>query len=1226
MDCFINPNQDNTLNHLTMKIILALILFPVVIISSSGFTQEGKYQGLLWEISGNGLDQPSYLYGTMHVSNKLAFNVSDSFYICLNNVQSVALESSPDQWIEDYQEIAAISNFNFGFGSKDLYNSAFVVKRPGTNDVYLLLKNKNSLMNQILYRYNPGHEDYQEDTFLDMFIFQAGKKNGKTCYSLETIMEVMDLTLMAMAPDDDDDKRDNDYNSYLDKDLVNMQNSMQDYYRRGDLDKLDSLNKATSGVNYHKYFIVERNKNMMRRMDSIMKVQSVFTGIGASHLPGEDGAIEILRRYGYTVRPVSPKSSGKSHKMRKKFAKLYAPVPFDRASTSDEFATMSVPGKLYEMNTNKRGKMEYLTPEPINGGYFSVIRLFTYGPMFNKTPEFYKETFDSLMYIATPGEIIEKNDIMNGGHKGYQILSETSKNSFVNYQVFFTPTEVIMFKGSGNEDYINKDEPQSFFTNIKLKPNSSEWSDVSSKYGGAKWKMKGLVTGQDMIEGMDSESINPLYQSYDEAEENYYLLMRYAFNDIEYIEEDSFDLAFLGQTFAEDIGYDVSSSINGFKDNRTYIDQILTRKPENLHLRDQLKVRLIAKGGLYYLMLTTATNNSANDYFSSFEFTDFNVVQNYETIIDSSLSYTVETIKLDNKDEYMAKAMSIYKNSKKVKENKDYQHHVKEKTYTDPRTSEEVFVHYRKFNDYDGASSEERFWDYRVELISEDNGFIVSRKEYGKVGDAPSLSFLLSDTGSARGILTKMMLHNGVVYTIQSLIDTISGPSDYVQTFFDTFKPLDTLIGRSIFEDKSALYFNHINGTDSLNKVNAMKSIYKIDFVEEDIPKIIDTYKNYEFDEKTEMDNRQDLIMALSDFESDEAYAFLRETFNANTYKSEIQFSVLNSLSSIYTQESYDIISELLLENTPLTDDYQNLKFFSNFYDSLELTKSFFPEILSLTTYPEYETNLIEMLAFGYMEGVYNEDHFKKEKNLLIKKANVEIKRTLADQKSETDEESDYSRYSPRFFNRPYSTTLLDYYILMSGLRKNGNKDVESFFEGIKNITDKPFMLEAQIVNNKLGLDVDRKVINEVTEELKYRVWVYNRFTDEEMMEYFDPEITQHDLVMSYLYDQGYNEDEDTIVFIKKVFVNDGRSSGNVYFFKRKTESTKNWMIDYVGIQPTNEDEFMSYSQLTKKGLSVKNDKEMEKTFNKTLDKFTYRHRSRVVFNNYGDWSNLFGF
>src|SRR6187549_3085703 len=57
-----------------------------------------NYPSLLWQITGNGLKKPSYLFGTMHVSNKLAFHLSDSFYYALKNVDAVALELNPDLW------------------------------------------------------------------------------------------------------------------------------------------------------------------------------------------------------------------------------------------------------------------------------------------------------------------------------------------------------------------------------------------------------------------------------------------------------------------------------------------------------------------------------------------------------------------------------------------------------------------------------------------------------------------------------------------------------------------------------------------------------------------------------------------------------------------------------------------------------------------------------------------------------------------------------------------------------------------------------------------------------------------------------------------------------------------------------------------------------------------------------------------------------------------------
>src|SRR6187549_4155224 len=57
-----------------------------------------NYPSLLWEITGNGLKKPSYLFGTMHVSSKMVFHLPDSFYHAIKNVETVALELNPDVW------------------------------------------------------------------------------------------------------------------------------------------------------------------------------------------------------------------------------------------------------------------------------------------------------------------------------------------------------------------------------------------------------------------------------------------------------------------------------------------------------------------------------------------------------------------------------------------------------------------------------------------------------------------------------------------------------------------------------------------------------------------------------------------------------------------------------------------------------------------------------------------------------------------------------------------------------------------------------------------------------------------------------------------------------------------------------------------------------------------------------------------------------------------------
>ncbi|UKN02448.1 TraB/GumN family protein [Paracrocinitomix mangrovi] len=1192
----------------------------ILSIVNLSFAQK-KYQGLLWEISGNGLSEPSYLYGTMHVSNKLAFNVSDSFYHCLSGVDAIALESSPETWMDEYREMGSFGGWGgFNYGS-DFYKKAFSVEEPGNEFIYGLLENKNGLMNQILYRFHPGNEDYQENTYLDMFIFQAGAKTSRPIHSLETFDEVNELSVKSMTPDKEK-KRDNSNNSYLENNGKRKYVLLEEAYRRGDLDQIDSLSKANNPTSvYHKYFIVERNKNMMNRLDSIMKTQSVFTGIGAAHLPGEEGAIELLRDKGYTVRPVSNKSTSKSHKMRKKMESLYRAVDFKKVVTTDGFIEVNVPGKLYEMPTYRRGRLEYLCPEPINGGYFSVIRLFTFGSIYNKEPEYYKETFDSLLYIATPGEIMKKDEINVNGHFGYNILTKTSKNAFVNYNVFFTPTEIIVFKGSGIGEYIEKSEPQSFFNNIKLAPLSSDWKTISPKFAGASWSMKGMVSGQDMIEEMDETSIDPLYQSYDAETKAYFQVMRYHYNDLDYIEEDSFDLYFLGKKYADQLGYEIYNSTYNHNGTYAYVTQQLKKDEDHPEMADQLRIKILTKAGAYYMMSTTAEDADANKFFDSFNFTAYDLNDEYEVWEDTNLFYSVNTIKKDDKPNMRNMGYGYFNYREDDEEDKSYLSDTKSKNHFYHKTNESVWVGYVKFHDYEGADSLEQFWDYRTERLTDENGFIVSRKkESNKDGDLV-LDFMLSDTGSAKGILTKFRLHHGVLYTLQTLIDTIEGPSAYQQKFFDSFSPKDTLIGRDIFEDKAQVFIEHALGEDSLQKVNSMKSINKVDFQDKDVSGIIKIYNEFEFDEEEETDQKEDLIMALGNREVEEAYDFLYEVYDSNNFNSDLQMIVLKCFSYTETQHAYDAIQDLLIEKTPFTEKKSKLSFFNNLYDSLELATGYYPEMLDLVVYPEYKPYVVELLADGYKDKIFDYKHFAPRKNIIFRDAYIELKRTVANQE-QGKKKGNYYNISQ---TAKYHTLFMDYYALMCGFKKNGVQETDKFFKDIYRIKNKKFLLEAEIIHHQLGLDVDTAKINEVANDLDYRVWAYNRLDDEEMLEFYTPTITQEDMAFALLYNKGYDEEEDTVVFVRKEYVDNGKDQGYVYFFKRKTEDTKNWMIDYVGLMPAEENEMDTHVD-TKKGLSVKNDEEIELTIEKTLEIYEYEHRKRVVVTGYdwGSWGGLF--
>ena len=78
---------------------------------------------------------------------------------------------------------------------------------------------------------------------------------------------------------------------------------MMKYYTKGDLENLLIFSNDTEmGTEFERALIIDRNHRMADRMVPLMEAQSTFVGVGALHLPGEEGVINLLRKKGYSVQ------------------------------------------------------------------------------------------------------------------------------------------------------------------------------------------------------------------------------------------------------------------------------------------------------------------------------------------------------------------------------------------------------------------------------------------------------------------------------------------------------------------------------------------------------------------------------------------------------------------------------------------------------------------------------------------------------------------------------------------------------------------------------------------------------------------------------------------------------------------------------------------------------------------------------------------------------------
>jgi uncharacterized protein len=76
-------------------------------------------------------------------------------------------------------------------------------------------------------------------------------------------------------------------------------------YRKQELNKMDELTKDDPGIgDFTDILLYDRNANWSSKLQELMPGKSLVVAVGAGHLPGKKGVLNLLREAGYTVEPV----------------------------------------------------------------------------------------------------------------------------------------------------------------------------------------------------------------------------------------------------------------------------------------------------------------------------------------------------------------------------------------------------------------------------------------------------------------------------------------------------------------------------------------------------------------------------------------------------------------------------------------------------------------------------------------------------------------------------------------------------------------------------------------------------------------------------------------------------------------------------------------------------------------------------------------------------------
>ncbi|MGX8712990.1 MAG: TraB/GumN family protein [bacterium] len=297
-----------------MKKIL-LIVFLVI-----SFTSQGQ---LLYRISGNGLQAPSYIVGTYHLAPstfvdsipglRAAFAACKQVYGEVDMIETLKPEnvakmqeamSLPEgktlSSILNKEQMDRLNALMREIMGVDMNNEAVAEQLDKLSPMVL-----ETQLTLLTYMKNVQFLDIND--MIDTYFQREAIKEGKTVNGFETADFQMDVLYGAPLEEQVEGLM-----CFVDnyQDMVEMAEFITAAYFAQDLEQLEDLNKeeqegacAGNSVENDK-LIYDRNDNWVKAMPDIMSENPTLFVVGAFHLCGNRGVLRMLEEKGYNIESV----------------------------------------------------------------------------------------------------------------------------------------------------------------------------------------------------------------------------------------------------------------------------------------------------------------------------------------------------------------------------------------------------------------------------------------------------------------------------------------------------------------------------------------------------------------------------------------------------------------------------------------------------------------------------------------------------------------------------------------------------------------------------------------------------------------------------------------------------------------------------------------------------------------------------------------------------------
>lgn len=255
------------------------------------------YNSLLWQISGNGLQKPSYLFGTVHLIPAKDYAFSDLAKACLAQSKQLCLEINIDD--------------------PEMVTAAFRAYLPeGTSLQSLLTAADYALLTQTLQTQNLSIDlvKNMKPILISSLLLERGSKEPLLTYESELVtaarvqrkpiialesplaqMTMLDSIPLAAQTE------------MLLQTLKNGGSELDElvaHYKTQNIDSIYAFiqSKTNEGDAFNRVLLTRRNAAWLPLIDAAAHEKTTFFAIGAGHLGGKMGLVRRLRKAGFVVK------------------------------------------------------------------------------------------------------------------------------------------------------------------------------------------------------------------------------------------------------------------------------------------------------------------------------------------------------------------------------------------------------------------------------------------------------------------------------------------------------------------------------------------------------------------------------------------------------------------------------------------------------------------------------------------------------------------------------------------------------------------------------------------------------------------------------------------------------------------------------------------------------------------------------------------------------------